>query len=234
LEKKIEKIKDDELRCKLMDLKIFECLNAEKAMPHFLNIANKSKKENDVTNICEDNGEQFADSKKREEHIVKFYSELYKEDLVVNGKIADFIGPEIINTPQIRASKLTEREKTDLDSPLFIEELDKALKQVNLKSAPSIDGYSYRFIKKFWEFFRSPLFECANESLESGVLPESFLTAQIKIIPKKGDTSKIKNWRPISLLSNFYKIISRLINNRLKKVSNRVMSRGQKGFNQSR
>ena len=103
-----------------------------------------------------------------------------------------------------------------------------------MKSAPGIDGYSYRFISKFWGIFRVPLYECAAESLESGTLPTFFSTAQIKIIPKKGDTSKIKNWRPISLLSNFYKIISRLINNRLKKICNRTISRAQKGFNQSR
>jgi len=234
IEKKIAKIRDDELRCKLMDLKIFECLNAEKASPHFLHIANKSKKECDIDNICDDNGANFPDAAQREEHIVSFYSDLYKIDNNVEGEIADFLGPDIIATPQIKASKLTEREREELDSPLLIEELDKSLKQVNLKSSPGIDGYSYRFIKRFWDFFRLPLFKCANEALETGVLPESFLTAQIKIIPKKGDTSKIKNWRPISLLSNFYKIISRLINNRLKKVANRIMSRGQKGFNQSR
>ena len=60
------------------------------------------------------------------------------------------------------------------------------------------------------------------------------MTAQIKLIPKKGDLKKIGNWRPISLLSNFYKIISRVINNRLKKVTNRILSRAQKGFNQKR
>jgi hypothetical protein len=38
---------------------------------------------------------------------------------------------------------------------------------------------------------------------------------------------------PISLLSNFYKIISRTVNNRLKKVTDRVLSRSQKGFNRS-
>ena len=64
--------------------------------------------------------------------------------------------------------------------------------------------------------------------------PESFLTAQIKLIPKKGDTKKSSNWWPISLLSNFYKIISRAINNRLKIISNRILSRAQKGFNQQR
>ena len=36
------------------------------------------------------------------------------------------------------------------------------------------------------------------------------------------------------MLSNFYKIISRAINNRLKVVSNRILSRAQKGFNQKR
>ena len=42
------------------------------------------------------------------------------------------------------------------------------------------------------------------------------------------------NWRPISLLSNMYKILSRAINTRLNKIVNRVCSRSQKGFYNSR
>ncbi|MFN9944967.1 MAG: reverse transcriptase domain-containing protein, partial [bacterium] len=42
--------------------------------------------------------------------------------------------------------------------------------------------------------------------------------------------SKLKNWRPISLLSCLYKVISRALNNRLKKVSGFIFSRAQKGF----
>ena len=86
-----------------------------------------------------------------------------------------------------------------------------------MRSAPGIDGYSYRFITKFWEFFRKPLFHCAIETLENENPPDLFLTAQIRFIPKKDNPERIGNWRPISLLSNFYKIISRTINNRLKK-----------------
>jgi hypothetical protein len=44
----------------------------------------------------------------------------------------------------------------------------------------------------------------------------------------------LKNWRPISLLSNFYKIISRAINTRLNRYVNRICSRAQKGYNCSR
>ncbi len=60
------------------------------------------------------------------------------------------------------------------------------------------------------------------------------MTAVIKLIPKKGDVTKIGNWRPISLLSNFYKIISRAINVRLQQIVDRVLSRAQKGFTKSR
>jgi hypothetical protein len=60
------------------------------------------------------------------------------------------------------------------------------------------------------------------------------MTAVIKLIPKKGDITKIGNWRPISLLSNFYKIISRAINVRLQQIVDRVLSRSQKGFTKSR
>jgi hypothetical protein len=70
--------------------------------------------------------------------------------------------------------------------------------------------------------------------LDNNALPEFFKTAIIKLIPKKGDCTKIKNWRPISLLSNFYKIISRLINTRLQAFVDRFLSRAQKGFTKSR
>ncbi len=56
-----------------------------------------------------------------------------------------------------------------------------------------------------------------------------FVSCSPKYIIKKK-----KNWRPISLLSNMYKIISRAINNRLNTVVNRICSRAQKGFNNQR
>ena len=97
-----------------------------------------------------------------------------------------------------------------------------------------MDGFSYKYIKKIWRIYREPLYNCAKKSLEDQTLPDTFLTAQIKLLPKKGDCKKIGNWRPISLLSNFYKIVSRLINNRLKEIANRILSRAQKGFNKKR
>jgi hypothetical protein len=81
-----------------------------------------------------------------------------------------------------------------------------------------------------WPYIRQPLTKFANYCIESGRLTDSFRTASIKLIPKKGDISNIANWRPISLLNCLYKVISKAINERLKHIANRILSRAQKGF----
>ena len=106
--------------------------------------------------------------------------------------------------------------------------------QAKINSAPGSDGISNRFIAHNWELFRTPLFKYATRCFENGQLSDNFRSAKVRLIPKKGDCSKIKNWRPISLLNCFYKIISRALADRLRKVMDRITSVGQKGYSSSR
>jgi hypothetical protein len=125
-------------------------------------------------------------------------------------------------------------KKNLMERQLDIAELDKSVLKLNLRSAPGIDGVSNRFIVKFWPFFREPLHSYASTCVEKGALTDTFRTAIIRLIPKKGDTSKLKNWRPISLLSCYYKIISKALNARLGKVIGKVTSLAQKAYNPDR
>jgi Reverse transcriptase (RNA-dependent DNA polymerase) len=199
-----------------------------------LDVAHNVGKGDKLSNINDDLGEQFEDDESRNNYIVNFFSNLYRKDEEVEGSIEDFLGEEICNNPLVRNSKLNNAEMLTLDRELEFEELLEAVKESNLRSAPGIDGFSNVFIKKIFYLLGKPLFACCKQCLNEGSLLETFATAQIKLIPKKGDTTKIKNWRPISLLSNFYKILSRTINNRLKKISDKILGRAQKGFTQSR
>ena len=121
-----------------------------------------------------------------------------------------------------------------LEQALTVEELDKSINNCNLRSAPGTDGFSNIVIKKCWPFLQLPLHRYALCCYNKGELTANFRGAGIKLIPKKVECSSIKNWRPISLLSNMYKIISRALNSRLEKVVNRICSRAQKGFNSNR
>jgi hypothetical protein len=80
-------------------------------------------------------------------------------------------------------------KKNRLDRDLTVEELDESLKKCNLKSAPGRDSFSNLFIKEFWDIFRIPLFTVAKYGLANNNLPDFFKTADIKLIPKKDDTS---------------------------------------------
>jgi hypothetical protein len=66
------------------------------------------------------------------------------------------------------------------------------------------------------------------------MLTENFRCAKIRLIPKKGDPSLLKNWRPISLLNCFYKLISRVIALRLGTVMDKITRVGQKGFSSTK
>jgi hypothetical protein len=75
---------------------------------------------------------------------------------------------------------------------LRIGELDEAVKTLNLRSAPGVDGVSNRFIVKFWKYFREPLFRYATTCINNGKLTNTFRTAIIRLIPKKRRHNAVK------------------------------------------
>ncbi len=147
--------------------------------------------------------------------------------------IEDFLGLEICNSNIVRDSRLSAAKSAELEGEISTEELDISAMQGN-RSAAGMDGLSNCFIKKFWALLRVPLHRYLRECLLKDSLTPTFKTAKIKIIPKKGDSKKIGNWRLISLLSCLYKVLLRALNNRLKKVRDIIFSRTQKGFTNQR
>jgi exonuclease III len=238
LESRLNKIMDAEILLKVKSMKLFSCLNSEKPTPMFLRLARTSNSCNNLSSIRNSDGSPYKSDKDRIEGIVSYYENIYRiptSDCVNYSEcIEQFLGPDILSHPLVINSKLAQEEKERLDLPLSIDELDSSVDNCNMRSAPGIDGLSNLFIKKYWHYFRIPLFNYATTCLQKKTLTTNFRSACIKLIPKKGNLSDLKNWRPISLLSNMYKIISRAINARLNSVVNRICSRAQKGFNNQR
>ena len=154
---------DSELRDKLQELKIFEILQAEKANAHFLEIAKKTASIENLNDIRDEGGKILLSAEDLGNYITNFYSSLFRFDENVQGEIQDFLGPDICQHPLVRGSILTQNEREKLDRELSPLELDKSLEQANTKSAPGVDGFSYIFIKKFWNIYRTPLYNCKNK-----------------------------------------------------------------------
>ena len=96
---------------------------------------------------------------------------------------------------------------------------------------PGIDGFPAEFYKVFWGKIKHFVLRGLNHAYTSGEMSISMRTDIISCIPKGNKPRELlKNWRPISLLSVLYKILSTAIANRLKKVLDVLISKSQTGF----
>jgi len=94
-------------------------------------------------------------------------------------------------------------------------ELEKIIKSLKSKNSHGYEEISNKIIKLSASFIISPLTYIGNEILKTGIFPDRLKYAIVRPIFKKGDKHKTSNYRPISLLTSFSKIIEKLIYNRL-------------------
>jgi Reverse transcriptase (RNA-dependent DNA polymerase) len=87
--------------------------------------------------------------------------------------------------------------------------------QVKVAWSPGPDNIGPGLIKEVIEAIADPLLHIFNLSLTGGTVPDELKIAKVVPIYKKGDKSLACNYRPISLLSVFDKLLERLMYNRL-------------------
>ena len=195
LERRLSALIESELCSELIKIKNFERLNNEKITPYFLKIAKSSQPDESLDDLKDENGQDFKLSENRHDHITNYYENIYKktpDSVDANSHhIDNFLG-ETKEVRTVLEAKVSEVDKAELESAITLAELDKSLAQANLNSAPGTDGISNKFIKHFWHLFQKPLLDYANHCFNTGQLTDSFRGAKIRLIPKKGDHTKIK------------------------------------------
>ena len=104
-----------------------------------------------------------------------------------------------------------------------------AINKLKADKSPGEDGLTGEFYKSFKDVIIKPLTEIINSIWIQGNQPPSHKNALIKLLYKKEDHRKLKNWRPISLLNIDYKIYTKILTERLKKLMDKITPPEQKG-----
>ena len=86
-------------------------------------------------------------------------------------------------------------------------EIDKIIHSIKFNDSSGYDEISSRILKISAPYVLSPLTFIFNKILSTGVFPERLKFSDVKPLYKKGDTTDFSNYRPISLLASFSKII---------------------------
>ena len=97
-----------------------------------------------------------------------------------------------------------------------------------LNKTPGSDGLPVEFYLENWLIISDDILELYNTILSTGCLGESQRKGIITLIPKiEGDILTIKDYRPISLLCVDYKILSKILAERIKRVLHKVIHNKQ-------
>ncbi|XP_031125428.1 uncharacterized protein LOC116027784 [Ipomoea triloba] len=114
--------------------------------------------------------------------------------------------------------------------PFTAEEVKAALYSMFLDKAPGPDGMNPGFYQHFWDVVGTDVTDFVLHCLHSGSFPDSLNDANIVLIPKKNPPETVSDLRPIALCNVIYKIMAKMLANRMKSLMSVVISESQSAF----
>ena len=125
---------------------------------------------------------------------------------------------------------ITENQNSDKLAAVQFKEVKAALFSMHPDKSLGPDGMSPGFYQKYWKVVGSDLVQLTQEFFTTGMFDQSITDKNIVLIPKKQDPSYMTELRPISLCNVAYKVMSKVLANRLKGVIGGIISVTQSAF----
>ena len=98
---------------------------------------------------------------------------------------------------------------------LSLQEFEKAFKTLKRNKATGCNALSGNIIMDVYDSIKVILFKIFMASLEEVVFPEKLKIAKVIPVFKKGGKENVQNYRPIYILPVFFKVLERIMYNRL-------------------
>jgi len=141
---------------------------------------------------------------------------------------------EVIQVVQHFPGFTSEEYNRMLMEKVTLEELKNVMDNFQKDKIPGPDGWTIEFFMGFFDLIGQDLLSLVEETRISGQMPLSLNSTLIALIQKKDNTNTLDDFRPISLCNCIYKIISKVIARRLKRVLSDKISLEQFGFLEGR
>ena len=104
------------------------------------------------------------------------------------------------------------------------------VKEYDGNKAPGPDRFNLICIQKGWKIMKGDIMDFMKEFHANGVLGNGINCSFVTLVPKSDCPKSIKDFRPISLISSIYKVLSKVLANRLRLVLPKVIDRVQSAF----
>jgi exonuclease III len=201
----------------------------EKPSKFFIDQGKAASANKTIKRLVKDNGEEVTSQKDILKEQQRFYEKLYHTSMT---KLEEEERKEILERiTSIEGHKIQEERWQELTEEITKEELWKVILSCTDNKSPGSDGFNNNFYKCFWHDINHLLLNSINHSLKNGHLSITQKQGIISLIPKANkDVSKLKNWRPITLLNQDYKYLAKCLANRCRKILPDIICPDQTGF----
>ena len=117
-----------------------------------------------------------------------------------------------------------------LEAPISEDEVKKAVWSCGGEKAPGPDGFSFDFIRAFWDCIGAEFVKATKEFEKEPTKVEACNSSFIALVPKIKDPLGLNDFRPIHLMGCVTKVLSKVLAERLKVVVSDIINPLQTAF----
>ncbi|XP_031116501.1 uncharacterized protein LOC116020159 [Ipomoea triloba] len=128
------------------------------------------------------------------------------------------------------APRVSQADNDTLLRPFEISEVKETLFSMFPDKAPGPDGMNPGFYQHYWDVVGGDVTEFVINCLQSCSFPEGLNATNVVLIPKKKVPESVADLRPIALCNVVYKIMAKVLANRLKPLLDNLISESQSAF----
>ncbi|CAL1382524.1 unnamed protein product [Linum trigynum] len=190
---------------------------------YFHTVTRARRKRNFISGLRNEEGEWVTEETGKASIATKFYQTLFTSETQVPNMAERVASLPLAHsvTPQMNAQLTAEVLPSEVRSTVFA---------MGSKQAPGSDGFTGKFFKAFWDIVGTLVVEAVISFFTSSRMLRSFNHTWLTLIPKVDSVETIRQLRPISLCQFVYKVITKIMAERLASMLPQIVSEGQNGF----
>ena len=199
-------------------------IQGDRNIKFFQTIVKQRRARNRILQLRTANGNLTKDLTEIESMLVIYFKEHYFE---TNSKSVDQLMEDLATIP---IPKIDQQQKDLLESPVTNSEIERAVHQLGPHKAPEPDGILALFYQEFWSTVKQDILNSTHAFFHSGSLLKSLNQTFLTLIPKVQFPDDVSQFRPMSLCNVVYKIISKIMVDRLKPLMDKLITPYQNVF----
>ena len=164
-------------------------------------------------------GVLHVDQDKVRSKVVHFYQDLYTE-----------LESRRPSMDSLEFACVDEEEQIALEREFSKEEVVQVLQEMEGDKASGPDGFTMAFFQKCWSVVEKDVMAFFDDFHRSSQFEQSLNASFLSLIPKKNNALNIRDFWPISLVGSVYKLLSKMLANRLRTVLDNLISESQNSF----